>query len=116
MRAFTKPGDAGAFAMAVDMSHDLALLGSLRGCLDALGVRAELREHLISLVVFRVSPGLPVCVFVSEGRFYCWDNGLRREHITRVDRVAAELAELASGFGTGPTASVPCRPEERTKP
>lgn len=96
-------GDAGPFDTVVDWPQDLALLGVLQQELTGLGVHAEIREHLMSLVVFRGSQRLPMCVFVSGGRFYCWDSGLRREHVEHVGHVAAELAELAA---------VPCHPRE----
>jgi hypothetical protein len=114
MVAVTNPGDAEAFNAAVDVAHDLVLLGLLQERLATFGVRAELREHLVSLVIFRASPGLPVCVFVSGGRFYCWDSGRRREHVAHVNNVAGELAELADGRGRERTASVPCRSREGT--
>lgn len=85
--------------LTVDVSRDLELLDVLRSCLAELSVRAELREHLMSLVVFRSSPGRrPVCVFISAGRFYSWEDGFRRAPVLHVQGVAAELAELANGI------------------
>lgn len=114
MGVLTDSGDAGPYGTTVDVAHDLVLLGLLQERLASLGVHAELREHLVSLVVFRASPGLPVCVFVSGGRFYCWDGGGRREHVAHVGDVAGELAELADGRGMTRTASMHCRSEEGT--
>jgi hypothetical protein len=90
-------------SIALNLSRDLGLLGVLRERLAQLGIRAELREHLLSLVVFRDSR-LPVCVFIGgNGRFYSWDGGRGREHVADVDRTAAQLAKLASSpVKTGP--------------
>lgn len=97
MAALSGEGGVEMLDLATDVSRDLALLDVLRSCLADLDIRSEVREHLMSLVVFRSSPGLPVCVFVSSGRFYCWDHGLRRAPVLHVQGVAADLAELMSG-------------------
>ena len=56
--------------LAVDISRDLELLGRLRRCLVAFGVRAEVRDHLMGLVVYPAAGELPVCAFVSgDGQF-----------------------------------------------
>jgi hypothetical protein len=97
MPALWNEGGVEVLDLAVDVSRDLELLDVLRCCLSELGVRAEVREHLMSLVVFRSSPGLPVCVFISGGTFYCWEDGFRRAPLLHVQGVAAELAQLANG-------------------
>ncbi len=80
--------------VALDLPRDLKLLGALRERLAEQGVRAEVREYLLSLLVFRDSR-LPVCVFVGgNGRFYSWESG--REHVGDVERAAAQLTDLAS--------------------
>jgi anti-sigma regulatory factor (Ser/Thr protein kinase) len=90
-------------SIAPDLSQDLELLGMLQKRLAELDVHAEVREHLLSLVVLRDSR-LPVYVFISGGgRFYCWDSGRNRKHVTDVDQAAAHLAALAaSQLDTGP--------------
>jgi anti-sigma regulatory factor (Ser/Thr protein kinase) len=79
---------------ALHLDRDLELLGLLGDRLTGQGIRAEVREHLLSLLVFRGS-ALPVCVFVSgNGRFYSWESGRGREHVVNVDHAAAQLADL----------------------
>jgi hypothetical protein len=86
------PGDAVSAALHLD--RDLELLGSLGDRLTGQGIRAEVRKHLLSLLVFRGS-ALPVCVFVSgNGRFYSWESGRSREHVGDIDHAASQLAEL----------------------
>jgi hypothetical protein len=82
--------------LAVRLSGGLALLNTLRLRLAGLGVRAELRDHLMSLVVFPPAPALPVCVFISDdGLFFSWDGGRRRVHVADAGRAAAEIAACA---------------------
>ena len=83
-------------SIALDLSRDLDLLGVLQEHLAELGAHSEVREHLLSLVVFRDSR-LPMCVFISgNGRFYSWDSGRGRDYVEDVERAAAHLAQLAS--------------------
>jgi hypothetical protein len=85
-------------SIALDLSRDLELLGVLQERLTKLGIHSEVREHLLTLVVFR-GTRLPVCVFISgNGRFYSWDS--TREHVGDVERAAAQLARIA--VRTGP--------------
>lgn len=80
--------------LAVDISRDIELLGRLKHRLETLGMRAEVREHLLSLVVFPPAPALPVCVFVC-GHFYSWDGGQKQLPVIDVTRAAEELAAVA---------------------
>jgi hypothetical protein len=81
--------------LAVNISRDLDLLDTLRRALAAVGVHAEPRDHLLSLVVFPTAPTLPVCVFVSgQGRFYSWDCERNRHAVGDVSRVAGKLAAM----------------------
>jgi hypothetical protein len=83
-------------SIGLDLSRDLALLKVLQQRLAKLGVHAEVREHLLSLVVFRGSQ-LPVCVFISNGgRSYSWDSGRNRQLVADVERAADQLAELVT--------------------
>ena len=82
--------------LAVGTSRCLELLARLKHRLGILGVRAEVREHLMSLVVFPSGPALPVCVFVSgDGRFYSWDSEQRKRSVFDVGKAAEELAVIA---------------------
>jgi hypothetical protein len=82
--------------LTVDISRDLDLLSRLKGRLGMVGVQAELRDHLMSLVVFPPAPALPVCVFVGgNGNFYTWDGGRSRQSVTEVMKAANELAVFA---------------------
>jgi hypothetical protein len=84
--------------LAVDIARHLELLGRLRRCLAQVGVRAEVREHLMSLVVFPPAPALPVCVFVSgDGQFYSWDCGQKRQAVADVTQAADNLAATVGG-------------------
>ena len=88
----TTPGDIVSAASHLD--RDLELLGLLGERLAGHGIRAEVREHLLSLLVFRGS-ALPVCVLVSgNGRFYSWESGRGREYVGDIDRAASQLAQL----------------------
>jgi anti-sigma regulatory factor (Ser/Thr protein kinase) len=78
------------------VGHDLRSLGALRSCLYAMGVRAELREHLMGLVVFAPSPVLPVCVFVDgNGQFFTWGSTGERHPVRDARGAACRLAALA---------------------
>jgi anti-sigma regulatory factor (Ser/Thr protein kinase) len=77
----------------VDISRDLDLLDALRAQLVGFGMRAEMREHLIGLVVFASPPALPVRVFVSQGgRFFSWQSGEERHPVTDARGAAERLA------------------------
>ena len=81
--------------LAVDISRDLELLNRLKCHLGAVGVHAEVREHLMSLVVFPAPPALPVCVFVSrDGRFYFWHGSQRQLPATDVMKAVKELVAV----------------------
>lgn len=78
------------------MGPALRHLGALRACLDAMGVRAEMREHLRGLVVFATPPVLPVCVFVdADDRFYTWGSAGQRHPVRDVHGAARRLAAVA---------------------
>lgn len=82
----------------VDISHDLDLLDALRSRLAVLGVRAEMREHLMSLVVFAAPPVMPVCVFVGQcGRCFSWQGGQERHAVTDLAGAAIRLAAWVNG-------------------
>lgn len=81
--------------LAVDVSRDLDLLDRLRRALAVAGVHAEVRDHLLSLIVFPAASTLPVCVLVSsEGQFCSRDCERKRRAIANVSRVAGELAAM----------------------
>ena len=103
-------------SIALDLSRDLELLGVLKQHLAMLGVRSEVREHLLSLVVFRDSR-LPMCVFISgNGRFYSWDSGRGREYVEDVERAAAELAKRVNSPVNTRVATVSFPPDEGKGP
>jgi hypothetical protein len=82
-------------SLAVDISRDLELLNRLKFHLGAVGVHAEVREHLMSLVVFPAPPALPVCVFVSGGgQFYSWHGSQRQLPATDIMHAAKELVAV----------------------
>jgi hypothetical protein len=88
-------GEGAGVKLAVDTSRDLDLLDRLRRSLAAVGVHAEVRDHLLSLIVFPAASKLPVCVFVSgESQFYPWDCERKRRAVADVSRVARELAAM----------------------
>jgi hypothetical protein len=92
---------------AVNISRDLELLGRLRARLAEVGICAEVRDHLMGLVIFPPAPALPVCVFVSgNGQFYSWDGGRRTKTVAHLAQAAAELAVVAErGAGSEPVGS-----------
>jgi hypothetical protein len=82
----------------VDIARDLDLLDGLRSRLAVLGAHAEMREHLMSLVVFAAPPAMPVCVFVGHcGRCFSWHGGQERHPVTDLAGAAIRLAASANG-------------------
>jgi anti-sigma regulatory factor (Ser/Thr protein kinase) len=82
----------------VDVSGDLDLLETLRARLADIGVRAELREHLMSLMVFAAPPGLSLCVFVAAGgRLLTWHDGQEQHPASDLPGAATRLAARANG-------------------
>jgi hypothetical protein len=68
---------------------------SLSHACDVACVHAEVRDHLLSLIVFPAASKLPVCVFMSgEGQLYSWDCERKQRAIADVSRVACELAAM----------------------
>jgi hypothetical protein len=86
--------------IALDVDRDFALLDPLRSRLMEQGIRAEIREHLMMLVVFRLPPALPICVFVGDGRFYCWGSETVQVPVNELERAVAVLADHVSGRDT----------------
>lgn len=83
--------------LAVDIAGHLELLGRLKRRLAEFGVRAEVRDHLMSLVVFPPAPALPICVFVGgDGQSFSWDRGHKRTSVADLTRAADELASIAT--------------------
>jgi hypothetical protein len=77
----------------VDISRDLKLLDRLKRRLRMVGVHAEVREHLMSLIVFPPIPALPICVFISgEGGFYSWNGGQSQQPVTDLEKAAEDIA------------------------
>jgi hypothetical protein len=81
----------------INVSRGLDLLDVLRARLALLGVRAELREHLMGLVVFTAAPAMPVCVFVTpDSQFFFWQNGQERHPVTDLAGTAGRLLRSAA--------------------
>jgi hypothetical protein len=84
--------------MTVDIHRDLALLRKLKSRLADIGVRAEIRTHLLSLVIFQSSPLRPISIFIGDsGRSFfcdggCGSEGRRRWPVTDMLPAAADLA------------------------
>src|SRR5947209_4249360 len=84
-------GPAGGMALHV------ACLDELRMRLAELGMRAELREHLLSLMVFAALRELPLCVFVTpDGQYFSWRDGAELHPVTDLHGAAQRLQRACS--------------------
>lgn len=83
---------AAAITRLGTVTRCLGLLDGLRSRLALLGLRAELREHLLGLVVFAAPPALPLCVFVTpDCRYFSWRNGTEFHPVTDLPGAALRL-------------------------
>jgi len=93
-----------AWTRSLGISRSLVLLHGLKERLAALGVHAEIREHLMGLIVFGPAPALPLYVSVSDGgRFFAWQSDDGRH---RVDDLTGAARRLSASVRNGITGAV----------
>jgi len=86
-----------------DTTGSLVLLRGLKEQLAALGVHAEIREHLMGLIVFGPTPALPLYVSVGDGgRFFTWQSNDGRY---RVDDLTGAARRLSASLRDGITSA-----------
>lgn len=91
-------------ALGLGAHRNLLLLQALKDRLAALGIHAEMREHLMGLIVFGPVPSLPLYVSVSDGgRFFAWQSSDGRH---RADDLAGAARRLSSTVRNGITGVV----------
>ena len=91
-----------AWTRSLGNSRSLLLLHGLKERLAALGVHAEIREHLMGLIVFGPAPALALYVSVSDGgRFFAWQSDDGRHRVDDLAGAARRLSALVRNGITG---------------
>jgi len=103
-----------AWTRSLSISRSILLLHRLKERLAALGVHAEIREHLMGLIVFGPTPAMPLYVSVSDGgRFFAWHSDDGRH---RVDDLIGAARRLSASVRNGTTVMHPSAVREQTTP